>query len=181
MGETNNDHNLTEKETQVATELLSKLEPGVLPFSIFHEVARLVATPIIEIIPIRQNQSGQTEILLLRRDDSDPAWPNQLHVPGTVVRATDNPGSFKDAFDRILEGELGGVSSTKPHFVQNILHNSGRGMEVSQIYWVELSGGTIKNGEFHNANDLPDTIVKSQLDFISMAIDHYLETNQKDQ
>ncbi len=143
----------------------------MLPFDIFHQVARLVATPIIEVVPLRTN-AGKTEILLLRREVDDPVWPNQLHVPGTVVRASDTPGSFNDPLKRVLSKELHGVPTSALTFVKNILHHSGRGMEASQIFWVEVQGEAIE-GAFYDANELPGDIVRSQLDFIPDAIAHF--------
>jgi hypothetical protein len=163
-------HDLTEEEINLARELLSKLEPGFLPPPIFYEITRLTAVPIIEVVPLRFN-SGKTQILLLPRSSNDPTWPNQLHVPGTVIRATD---TMDIAFRRIFDGELNGSGHGEAEFVQNILHNSGRGMEASQIYWVEILDEP-KTGQFYNANDLPQTLVRSQLDFISEVVKVYEE------
>jgi hypothetical protein len=95
-----------------------------------------------------------------------------LHVPGTTVRTTDKTGSFADALDRILSKELAGAKTSKPTFVANIFHHSGRGMEASQIFWVEVQDMPAV-GEFHSADSLPDTVVQSQLDFIPEAIAHF--------
>jgi hypothetical protein len=155
---------------------LSNLQPGVLPFDIFHAIARLMVMPIIEVVPLRRGPEGRVEILLLKREANDPVWPRQLHVPGTVVRASDEAGSFRDALTRVLEGELKQVEVGEPVLVKNILHHSGRGMEASQVFWVEVRGEAGKR-EFYDAEHLPDTIVKSQLDFIPDAIAHFKTTN----
>jgi hypothetical protein len=155
-------------EIQLAAETLSRLQPGFLPFSIFHEITRLTTTPIIEVVPLRRN-GDVVEILLLKRDANDPVWPNQFHTPGTVLRATD---SLKTALERISNNELIGVSISEPKFVTNVLHHSGRGMEFSQIYWVNVEGDT-SIGQFFDTSQPPDTLVKSQLDFIPQAIEDY--------
>lgn len=172
-----NSENLSSEEIRNVIDSLSKLEPGVLPFDIFHAVTRLVATPIIELVPIRRNEEGKPEVLLLRREADDPVWPNQLHVPGTVVRASDKWGSFNDAFARISK-ELGGIALEDPTLVGNIIHHSGRGMEVSQIYWADISGNGPIRGEFFPADNLPEEIVQSQLDFILDAVAHYMKSMQ---
>jgi uncharacterized RmlC-like cupin family protein len=166
------DVGLPEQEVTLTARLLSKLKPGFLPFDIFHQVTRLVATPIIEVVPLRRSPNGKVEILLLKREADDPVWPGQLHVPGTVVRASDTPGSFDEALGRVLNKELVSVTTSKPVFVKNILHFSGRGMEVSQIFWTEIQGEPV-TGEFYEPDDLPQTIVKSQLDFIPDAVAHF--------
>lgn len=166
---------LTAEQIHAIVDGLSTLEPGVLPPEIFQAVTRLVATPIVEVVPLRRGKQGKPEVLLLRREADDPVWPNQLHVPGTVVRSSDTAGNFGDAMGRI-SNELGGVTLKSPTFVQNIIHHSGRGMEVSQIYWVEISGDEPLRGEFFMADDVPEGIVRSQLDFIPVAVAHYMDS-----
>jgi hypothetical protein len=172
-----NSEKLSSGEVHDVVNGLSKLDPGVLPFEIFHAVTRLVATPIVELVPIHLNEDGKPEILLLRREADDPVWPNQLHIPGTVVRGSDEEGSFKDAFSRISK-ELGGLVLENPTLVRNIIHHSGRGMEVSQIYWADIGGIEPGQGEFFAADDLPGEIVQSQLDFIPEAVAHYMASKQ---
>jgi hypothetical protein len=168
---------LTSEEIQTVTQLLAKLEPGFLPFEIFHAITRLVATPIIEVVPLRHNTDGGVDILLLRRDNNDPVWPNKLHIPGTVVRASDSNKNFDEAFERILSGELNGVTADRPTFVKNLIHHSGRGMEVSQIYWIEIVGQP-STGQFYNVKELPADLVESQMDFIPAAIQHFNDTEK---
>lgn len=159
---------LSEEEIQKTAESLAKLEPGFLPFDIFHEVARLASTPIVEVVPLRRLE-GRTEILLFRRDEDDPVWPNALHTPGTAVRATDTEES---AFERIFNEELSGQVEAAPQFVDNIMHHSGRGMEVAQVYWVEAQD-TPEGGAFYDIDTLPQELVQTQLDFIPKAIQQY--------
>jgi hypothetical protein len=165
---------LSAEETFQVVGLLSKLHPGSLPFDIFHEVTRLVATPIIEVVPLRRSADGEIEILLLKREEDDPVWPGQLHIPGTVVRASDAPGSFDEPLRRVISTELAGTKTSEPTFVKNLFHHSGRGMEASQIFWVEIRDKPAI-GEFYNANNLPGSVVQSQLDFIPDAVTHFKE------
>lgn len=155
-------------ELKNVASILHQLTPGTLPFEIFHEVARLGVFPIVEVVPLRLTADKQVEILLIQREADDPVWPDQLHVPGTVVRASDTVGSYADAFTRVAT-ELRDTQIKDPVFVQNILHHSGRGMESSQIYWVEVTGEP-KTGAFYNTESLPKNLVQSQLDFIPHAI-----------
>ena len=131
---------LSEDELRQIVSGLAKLDPGLLPFEIFHQFARLAVMPVIEVVPFRTNPDGNIEILLISRSANDPNWPNQLHVPGTVIRSTDQLDSYKSAFHRIFDGELQKVKVSEPVFVQNLLHHSGRGVETSQIHWVEVYG-----------------------------------------
>lgn len=167
-----NTDKLSTAEIDSIVETLAKLDPGVLPAKVFHAIARIVATPIIEVVPIRHGAAGP-EVLLVRRESNDPVWPNQLHVPGTVVRASDKADNFKDAFERI-SGELGGIMLKKPVLATNIIHHSGRGVEVSQIYWIDITGVEPTIGDFFAADKLPEEIVHSQLDFIPAAVAHFV-------
>jgi hypothetical protein len=163
---------LSDEEARAVVAGLAKLEPGFLPFDIFHQLARLNVMPIIEVVPLRTNAQGDTEILLVPRPADDPNWPGQLHIPGTTIRSTDEPGSYTSALRRILDDELEGTKTSEPVFVRNVFHYSGRGMETSQVYWVEV-GGEPAGGSFYPVNELPETIVSSQMDFIPLAIESY--------
>lgn len=157
-------------EDVVAAEL-AQFKPGYLPKPIFLQLAQLLTLPIVEVVPLRK-RGERVEILLTQRSADDPFWPRQWHVPGTVVRATDTPGTFADPLQRVLQQELKGVATAEPEFVKTVFHHSGRGMEMSQIFWVEVTGEPIV-GEFYDTDNLPPTVVTSQLDFIPAAIAHF--------
>ena len=163
-----NDKVLTGPETQSLINLFKKIQPGYLPFEIFAQLARVVATPIIEIMPFRQNH--KTEILLTRRASDDNFWPGLWHVPGTIVRGSDV--DLNEAFDRVLIKELRGVKTTKPVLVQSALRKSERGRESAQIFWVEVEDEP-DVGQFFDVEALPDDIIQIQLEFIKTAAEAY--------
>lgn len=153
--------------------LLSEFTPGFLPYPVFEQVARLVALPIIEFIPIKST-GDDIQVLLIRRPADDPLWANELHTPGTVIRATDI-GVGKHIwrpFERILEDELGGTAVGDPHYVGSIMHKSRRGTEQAQIYWVELIGEP-HTGELYSINELPSNFMESQKNFVFKAVENY--------
>lgn len=159
----------SQEEIISAQKVLAKLEPGFLPPEIFYEVVRLAVTTTIEMVPLRRSRTGEVEVLLTRREADDPYWPNQPHVPGTVLRASDREGSYADAFMRILEGELAGISTVgEPVFIQNSFHQVKRGRELALIHYVEVAGEP-KNGAFYPVNNLPKNIVSHQVWFIKKA------------
>ncbi len=163
---------MNEENIKTLTNLLSKLTPGHLPLSIFLEITRLTTTPIIEIVPLKFVDE-EIYVLLTKREDDDPNWPGMWHTPGTVVRATDREGSFEDAFERIIAGELNGTEvAESPVFVGNLLHKVKRGMESAMIYRVRITGET-KSGSFFKKNELPENIIDTQKDFIQMAINNF--------
>lgn len=165
---------MDDEKVKEAAELLSKLEPGFLPYPVFEQVARLVALPILEFIPLRRSD-GSTEVLLLERPVDDPLWPGALHTPGTVIRATDlHTGERENwlAFERILRDELKGTAVGRPNYVGSILHQSKRGVEQAQLYWVEVTGEP-KVGTFFPADRLPERLIASQQKFIAEAVRHF--------
>lgn len=159
---------LNKDEEKQLVELLSKLEPGFLPYGIFVQIARLVVMPIIEFVPLRLNK-GSVEVLLLHRGKDDPIWPDEWHTPGTVIRATDNQADIYKAFERIIKDELRGTQVSNGHFVGTILHPSKRGVEHAQIFWVEVLGEPAV-GEFYPADNLPVSLIESQRKFIGQAV-----------
>ena len=134
---------------QFVVQGLKRLEPGYLPQEIFHQIARLSVTAIVELVPLIQTSSG-VAVLLTRRPDDDQYWPGMLHTPGTAIRSND--ASYKEALRRILTDELVGVRlAGAPKFLGNILHRVARGTESAAVYYVELSA-TPSVGELHNAD-----------------------------
>lgn len=155
---------------------LETYEPGFLPYPIFEQIARLVALPILEIIPLRLTYNGEVEVLLIERESHDALFPGAVHTPGTVIRATDNnpdKGPWQPLV-RILEDELGGTNVGPINFVGSILHASRRGVEQAQLYWVEVVGEPVK-GVFYNVHELPDNLIESQNDFIKLAAENFIE------
>lgn len=57
---TEGDHvfTLLDEEVTQAAGLLSKLQSGFLPFSIFHRITRLTVLPVVEVVPLRLLAEG---------------------------------------------------------------------------------------------------------------------------
>jgi hypothetical protein len=165
---------MTKQDSTQIVQLLSRYEPGFLPYPVFEQIARLVALPILEFIPLRIHE-GKVQVLLISRGPNDPLWPNALHTPGTVIRADDLYVKDKaawPAYDRIVNDELGGVSTSVPHYVGSLLHESKRGVEQAQLYWVELDTKPA-SGQYFDVEDLPAETMESQKKFISAAVVNY--------
>ncbi|MEO7624384.1 MAG: hypothetical protein ABIS48_02320 [Candidatus Saccharimonadales bacterium] len=164
---------MTEDEIQQTADLLKRFEPGFLPYPVFEQVARIVALPIVEFVPLRRGSDG-IEVLLLARPDDDPLWPGLLNTPGTVVRATDFGAQQSEwpPFYRIIHEELLGTELSTPHYVGSTLNKSKRGVEQSQLYWVEVRGEP-RVGKFYPVTDLPQSLMASQATFISEAVRNY--------
>lgn len=164
---------LSSEEIYAAERLLSQLEPGFLPMPIFSQVVRLLVTPTVEMVPLRKTKKGTVQVLLIKRDDDDPNWPGQYHVPGSVIRATDVKLSFQDAFDRIINGEIKGINVVRgPIFVQHLFHQVKRGAELPMIHWIEVNG-EITGGTYFDLDKLPENIVDHHPLIIRKALEHF--------
>jgi hypothetical protein len=165
---------LSDSEINQTAELLARVPAGFLPFPIFRQVARLAVFSIVEVVPMRVNADGEVEVLLLKRgedkQDWPELWPGILHTPGTVIRPTDELGSYAQAFRRILHDELHDVElAGEPMYIKNLLHENKRGTESAQVFMVEVIGEP-QAGAFYSADHLPSNIMLSQLDFIPDAV-----------
>lgn len=169
---------MDENEISQTTDLLKKLEPGFQPYPIFEQIARLIALPVVELIPLRLHD-GAVQVLLIQRAPDDPYWPNLWHTPGTIVRATDLPngqGTNWPAFERLFHDELKGTKVGDPQFVGSLLHKSKRGVEQAQIYWVEVKDEP-PVGTFYPIDSLPLSVIESQKAFIQEAARNFQAYN----
>lgn len=165
---------MTDDDIIKTAALLKLLKPGRLPYPIFEQIARLVALPILELIPYRRTNTGNLEILLLERPADDPFWPNLFHTPGTVIRATDlnkQANGVQLAFSRLVRDELLNTNLGPPKFVASLLHESKRGVEQAQVYCAELLDDP-KTGHIFAINNLPKAIVAHQNNFINKVADY---------
>lgn len=162
---------VTTEEVKQVAEFLAKLEPGYLPFPIFYQLMRITVQPTVELVPLRQHK-GKLEVLLTKRPEKDPDWAGLWHIPGTVLRATDEKNSFDDAFKRILEGEIDGVKPlSKPVFMGHYFTKVKRGSELQMLHWVEIEGEPA-SGKFFDVSYLPDNIVDHHVHTINKAVAH---------
>lgn len=177
MPQQDTDTEPTPEEIAAAAKTLSKLRPGILPESIFLETTRLTVSSIVEIVPLRKIDN-RVQVLLTQRDANDPNWPGMLHIPGTVVRPTDEEGSYITAFSRIIEDELSSVQlSGEPQYVCSVLHKVARGMEDAKVFYIEVTGEPIQ-GVFYDVDALPDNIIDTQIDYIHSAVKNFVEQRQ---
>ena len=161
---------LTDDEVTQAAELLARLPAGFLPYPIFRQVARLTVLSIVEVVPLRW-RDGRLEVLLLERPADDMYAPGTLHTPGTVVRPTDNLQTYQEPFERILRDEMDAAAvAAPPEFALDLRHRIERGAENTRVFTVEVVGSPAV-GAFYPVDDLPPTVMRSQLDFIPDAVE----------
>jgi hypothetical protein len=108
-------------------------------------------------------------VYLLQRNPDDALWAGQYHVPGTIVLATDQPGSFGDALQRIVGGKLANYQATDIVLVDTQLCKVSRGAEVAIVYMAMLTSAPNQDSLF-DPEALPSNMIEGQADFIKAAL-----------
>jgi ADP-ribose pyrophosphatase YjhB (NUDIX family) len=171
------DREPSQSELRAAAETLRRLPRGFLPNPIFLEVTRLVVTPVTEFAPMREKE-GKLQVLLTQRPDDDPNWPGKWHVPGTVVRSTDQKGHLGDAMDRVLKGELHGAvlpMQGEPQLVEVTFDEILRGAEIDHVYYfkTDAKDEELVDGQFFDIDDLPEEMIPHHIPMIAGIVASY--------
>lgn len=177
----------TEAEIAAATDTLSRLEQGYLPYPLFMQMARLATLATVELVPLRRT-GLDTEVLLVPRPDGDP-WEGEWHVPGTVILPTDplrHSHDYSAPLARLIgsNGELkSGVKAVgEPILVDTERRKTRRGDELSVIHYVEVKGEP-EDGEFFDIetfpNNVPDPgVIDHHVGFIQRTVATYLRSKR---
>lgn len=166
------DSGLSPDEVRITAELLSRFQPGFLPLDIFHQIARLTVLTSVEMVPFKLDNAGKTQVLLLRRPSDDMFWPNKLHLPGTIVRATDEGENFEGVFQRLLVGEMGNPEVVRgPAIFGTVMRPNIRGKETLVMSWVQIA--TNPRGGFYPVDGLPEDFIAEELPHLRKAHEHF--------
>lgn len=167
---------VTKQEIDTAAAILNKLQAGKLPLKIFHEVARLVATPTVEVYAFRHH-NNKPQILLTKREQSDPHWGGLWHVPGSVILSSDKTGSFDDAITRVITSEFGNPTIKGDiKFVKYLSYVSKRGTEIMFLYMLEIVGEPVL-GTFYDVDNLPENLAEYREKYIPEVAERFLANN----
>lgn len=151
---------LSPQETEaIAVNYLKSLETGFLPKNVFFEVARLAVMNTVEIgfvRPIEEIDQPQ-KILLTQRPSTDEFWPNQWHIPGSVVRASDpvkHEHDYDAAISRVRNEVGGGLQLIgAPQEFETVRRSASRGSEVT-VRLIADTEGDPERGEFFDMADV---------------------------
>lgn len=188
-----------EHRAAMAAAYLNGLEAGRQPLELFTQLARLTVISTVELVPLRSNpDTDATEVLLLQRPNTDDWWPNQWHVPGTVVLPTDTithdndidfaqssfrpSDSYSSTISRLIKAELGDtiyVPET-PHLLEARHREGIRGHESTIMFWsaVEVVSLAIPSGKFFPTMEVIENppeagLVVGHADLVERAADAY--------
>lgn len=127
-----------------------------LPYEIFAALASVVVVPTVE-VGFMNMQDNILRILLTQRAADDAFWPDQWHVPGSVIRATDaitHEHDYLAALERVY-AEVGlDIQSTSQPVEFETVHRAGaRGTELTVRFLVTISDET-KRGKLFDVDDI---------------------------
>lgn len=166
----NQDETLSKEELASTVTALKKLSPGILPYDIFIQIARLVTTPTIELVPLRM-RNGKAQVLLLKRELDNDVWEGKVHIPGTVILSTDKKESFNQGIERIFKNELHIPLTGNAVFIRYVFKRVKRGTEISFIHWTIVDQAN--TGQFFDVDNLPDNLVDHQREYILKAAEEF--------
>lgn len=172
-------------QEQVVAYFASLEQDELIPYDVFHVLAKRLTQATVEMVPVRTTTEGKAQVLLTQRPAGDP-WEHQWHVPGTILLGRDNidhPKDYSAAFSRILgdNGELktGVKPLAEPVEFATERRKTRRGPELAVIFWVEVEGEPIV-GRFFDIDSFPKNIpepgvIDHHQDFIPRVVEHYVE------
>ncbi|MFH2108933.1 MAG: hypothetical protein ABII16_00520 [Patescibacteria group bacterium] len=162
--------NLSETEEKKLVSLLDKVGPK-MPTPVYNAVAAKFVLVAIETVILRRKQ-GKVEVFLAKRPPTDAYYPNMLHSPGTILRASDRPGSYQDAFERVQKNELGVSFVSLPEFIGSHYFHTSRGPENALAFICKIDQEP-KVGKFYNTSNLPENLVPHHYILIAKVLDSY--------
>lgn len=177
---------------EMAALYLKNIEPGTYPLTLFEQLARLVVTSTVEIVPLRVKHDT-IEVLLARRPSDDPWWPGQWHLPGTVLlpnEAIEHTRDYDTSIDRLLASEFN--QSIKRDGAANMFdvqrRVTPRGTEQTVLCWVLVSMNSedeaLSNARFFNAETVhsvldAESVIDGHIETVQRALSEYRATNGK--
>jgi hypothetical protein len=139
-----------------------------LPQWYFFALEQIALLSAYELLVTKQTAAG-LEILLIKRPDNDPVWPNLWHFPGTILRLYDSEPKI---FAR-LAVELGMESlPAKPKFVTTVIQDNGRGRHLHVFWRLEVAAETqFSTGQFFSIDQLPTDLIAYQREQLAQVLD----------
>lgn len=184
---TNITHGLTPEEDIELQALFKKWAAaggGAFSDATFTYLAYALPTPCIETVILRET-NDVIEVLLIKRPDNDPVWPNCIHSPGGALRRADykrddvNP--INGVFERVQRNELHNNFIDTPVFVGMRHYSTNRGPEVVHVYLAQISSDAqVPESQWVDVsklNELPN-FIKHQIVPINDAVNFYLKTRK---
>lgn len=129
---------------------------------LFYAIAGVSVTVCIEAVCLRRNpDTDGVEVWLIERAQDDPAYPGQMHCPGTVMR----PGeSIEQMFERLARAEFAAGLKGQTFVGFNNAPDEARGHFFQLIYLVQMESP--QKGGWYPVDGLPPNIVENHRDIL---------------
>lgn len=161
---------LTEAEEQEGIRILNKVGAR-MSMAFYNAVAAKFVLTAIETVVLREH-ARNTQVLLTERSVNDVHYAGQMHSPGSMLRASDQPGSYADAFNRVQRSELKVTFCKEPEFVGNLFQYTERGPENGVVVICETKDEPAK-GNFCDVDKLPANLIHHHYPIIDLAVSRF--------
>lgn len=121
---------------------------------------------------------GKLYVLLIERDSDDPHFKDQVHSPGSMLRATDYKGeglaAFQDPIARACQEVNFDSENIRPKFAGFLSHNTSRGAELAMVfvclYEDPVFDGDQRRNDWYQVDQLPRNIISHHRAVIRTAV-----------
>ncbi len=165
---------LSEQEIELTALLMRRVRfDPYCPQAIFLAWEGTFYNKAVELAVLRTGQTGD-EILLTRRLSTDPFYPGQWHMPGSVVIPGNNT---ERTLVGLMERELGSRVGfpTFVHEFEFLRYERPRGQGFCNLYKVMVgyrASKSISHGTFFPINHLPEPMVEHHITMINKIKEH---------
>jgi hypothetical protein len=136
---------------------LLKRVKSPMSYAVFSAVAEKFVLSSVHLIVWRK-KGHEIQVLLTQRDSSDPNWANLWHIPGTIIRRSDdfgNPIGSGDPIKRLEQTEILTKLSSAPKLLFSRRISDVRGDEITYVYSGMISENVPPCGKFFDVDRLP--------------------------
>ena len=140
---------------------LGDAKEDLLPLDVFELIAgKLAVIHTVEVGMIKPTGEEGLSVLLTQRPPTDHFWPNQWHIPGSIVRPKDpikNEHDYDAAFSRVLREVGSGIRVIgEPEEYETVRRRGARGPEVTVRLLAEVDGQPSSDGAFFDTTEALD-------------------------
>jgi hypothetical protein len=169
---------VTEKEVEATVSALQKIVIlKNIPQRIFDVFQKVFGCASLEVVPIRYSEDGEIEVFMTKRPENDTYWPNEWHIPGTMVFAWDwfSGNKFDVAWKRLKKKEIIQDSNGSANQVDTLFLNTKRGAETAIIHNLVFKGPTKSDGgKWHKISELPENIIEHHKEIVFWGIHDFV-------
>jgi hypothetical protein len=148
--------------------------PGKVPIEIWYEHMRLNGSVTIE-LNLYRVVDDKIQFYMTRRPETDPFYPNQLHMPGTMLTGADT--SAEDAIRRIKNKEVPWLIMDEPKNISAYIRKTPRGTEGVFMFTAQVySGGS--PDKWFDAENLPEDTVENHKHMAKISLEAIRKARQ---